>query len=244
MSKICIVIPFFNEAQRIDKTAFISFLKNESSFSLMLVDDGSTDTTLLVLESIQQSFSERIRILSMDKNSGKAEAIRQGMLKAWKWQNFDFFGYMDADLATPLSEASYLVSHFENHSIQFVIGSRIKLFGWNIKRSLKRHYFGRVFATYVDFLFNLSIYDTQCGAKFFCNCLAQDLFAKPFISKWFFDIELFLRLRDRWDKQQFEERIIEVPLHHWEEKGESKLKLKDFLKTPYELFRISRFYKK
>ncbi|MCK5855948.1 MAG: glycosyltransferase [Bacteroidales bacterium] len=242
MSKICIVIPFYNEANRIQHEEFISFLENEKEYYLMLVNDGSTDSTLEELNKLQSAKPDKISIYSLEANSGKAEAVRQGIQKAWRWKDFDFFGYMDADLATPLSEAPYLVSYFDDYNIQFVIGSRVKLYGWDIKRSLKRHYLGRVFATIVGNTFGLKIYDTQCGAKFFCNCMAQDLFKDPFVSKWFFDIELFIRFRKKWGAIAFQERMIEVPLRHWEEKGESKLKLKDFLHTPLELRRIKRSY--
>jgi len=242
MSKICIVIPFYNESNRIDNEAFLSFLANESDYSLMLVDDGSSDATLSDLQNLQSKNPQQISIFSLTKNAGKAEAVRQGVQQAWKWKDFDFLGYMDADLATPLSEAPYLISFFSDYHIQFVVGSRIKLYGWNINRSLKRHYFGRIFATYVGYMFKLEIYDTQCGAKFFTNCLAQDLFKNKFVSKWFFDIELLLRLRKRMGKRAFPNSLIEVPLHQWNEMGESKLRFSDFLKTPFELWKIRRKY--
>jgi len=242
MPKVCIIIPFFNEQKRIDKDAFFSFIQNHTTYSLMLVDDGSKDATFAILTKMKEQFPEQINVLKLAQNSGKAEAVRQGILQANDWQEFDFFGYMDADLATPLEEAPRLISYLENSQIHFVLGSRIKLFGWDIQRSLKRHYLGRVFATSVSNLFNLEIYDTQCGAKFFRNDLIQDLFNDKFVSKWFFDIELILRFRKKMN-EKFSESLLEIPLQHWNEKGESKLKLTDYIKTPYELRRIRRFYK-
>lgn len=242
MPKVCIIIPFFNEQNRIQTEGFLSFIQNQKDYSLMLVDDGSSDQTLEVLTSMKEHFPAQIDVLSLAHNVGKAEAVRQGVLKAHSIGYFDFFGFMDGDLATPLEEATRFIDYFSNHKIQFVSGSRVKLFGWDIHRSLKRHYFGRVFATYVSYLFGLEIYDTQCGAKFFTNSMAQDLFKEPFVSKWFFDIELFIRLRNRMGKH-FNESLIEIPLLHWHEIGESKLGLNDFLKTPLELRRIKRHYK-
>ncbi len=242
MPKICIVIPFFNEQNRINQESFTTFISEQSDYALMLVDDGSTDATFSLLSKMQSEFPEQINALKLTSNSGKAEAVRQGMLTARRWQEFDYFGYMDADLATPLEEAPRLMAYFKDYRIQFVIGSRVKLFGWDIKRSLKRHYLGRIFATQVSNMFKLEIYDTQCGAKFFHNCMAQDLFREKFVSKWFFDIELILRLRKRMGKH-FNESLVEIPLHHWHEKGESKLKISDFLKTPFELRRIKKWYK-
>lgn len=242
MSKVCIIIPFYNEASRVDRNAFAAFLSQHQDYAMLLVDDGSTDQTLSVLKELQQLFPQQIDVFSLNQNSGKAEAVRQGILQALNWQNFDILGYMDADLATPLEEAPYLVSHFSQSKHQLVIGSRVQLFGWNIKRSLKRHYFGRIFATYVSLIFKLDIYDTQCGAKFFRNEIASDLFTSEFVSRWFFDIELFLRLRKEMGPELFQQSLLEVPLHHWTEKGESKLKLDDFLNTPFELHRIKNRY--
>jgi glycosyltransferase involved in cell wall biosynthesis len=242
MPKTCIVIPFFNEQNRIDSDAFINFVKQQNDFSLMLVNDGSSDETITILNTIKEQSSEQINVYSLSSNMGKAEAIRQGTHAAWRWKDFDFFGYMDADLATPLEEAPRLISYFSDYRIQFVIGSRIKLFGWDIQRSLRRHYLGRIFATYVSNLFDLEIYDTQCGAKFYTNCLAQDLYKEKFVSKWFFDIELILRLQKRMGRH-FTQSLIEIPLHHWNEKGDSKLVLSDYLKTPLELQRIKRKYR-
>jgi len=243
MPKVCIIIPFYNESNRIDEEAFHSFLAKETDYSLMLVDDGSSDSTLAELQKMKEVNPNQINVFSLNHNSGKAEAVRQGVLQALAWKEFDYFGYMDADLATPLSEAPYLASYLAEEQTQFVVGSRVKLYGWNINRSLKRHYFGRVFATYVGYLFKFDIYDTQCGAKFFTNEIAKSLFNDEFVSKWFFDIELLLRLHKKMGNEAYPKSLIEIPLHHWNEKGESKLKLCDFLKTPFELGRIRRKYR-
>jgi glycosyltransferase involved in cell wall biosynthesis len=242
MPKVCIIIPFYNEAGRIAQDAFTAFLQQQPDYSLLLVNDGSTDNTGQALEQMQQRVPEQIKLHHLPLNSGKAEAVRQGVLQALEWDNFDFLGYMDADLATPLNEAPYLTKHFENAGLMFISGSRVKLFGWNIKRSLKRHYFGRIFATVVSSLFHLDIYDTQCGAKFFRADIANDLFDKSFVSKWFFDIELFLRLRKELGQDLFDKSLKEVPLRNWEEQGNSKLNLSDFLNTPFELLKIKRNY--
>jgi len=243
MPKVCIIIPFYNESNRIDKEAFHSFLATETDYSLMLVDDGSSDSTLAELKKMKEVNPNQINVFSLNQNSGKAEAVRQGVQQALKWKEFDILGYIDADLATPFSEVPYLVNHFKDSTYQLIIGSRVKLFGWNIQRSLKRHYFGRVFATYVGYLFKLEVYDTQCGAKFFTNTLAQELFDNEFVSRWFFDIEILLRLRKKMGNQAFFSSLKEIPLRQWNEMGDSKLKFSDFLKTPMELRKIRRKYR-
>ena len=242
MSKVCIIIPFYNEAGRIAAADFTDFLRRQPDYSLMLVNDGSTDNTLAALQELSAQLPERIFVKDLKNNGGKAEAVRQGVLAALEKQAFDYLGYMDADLATPLDEAPYLLSHIADTKRLMVFGSRVKLFAWNIKRSLKRHYFGRVFATVVSLMFGLEIYDTQCGAKFFNAEIAADLFEQPFVSRWFFDIEVFLRLRKEMGTGLFAKSVLEVPLRNWVEKGDSKLQLSDFLNSPFELIKIRRTY--
>ena len=102
----------------------------------------------------------------MVDNVGKSEAIRKGVLTVNE-DGYEYLGYLDADLATPISEMIRLVGFsVENHKIDFIMGGRIKLIGNEVSRSMKRHYFGRVFATIISqFILKTPIYDTQCGAK-------------------------------------------------------------------------------
>ena len=152
--------------------------------------------------------------------------------------DFDYFGFIDADLATPLSQVDFLISQF-NDDLIMVFGSRIKLLNNNIERNIIRHYMGRIFATFVSILFKLEVYDTQCGAKFFRTSESSiNLFKSPFISKWFFDIEIFLRLRKQSDYFEFQKNVKEIPLQEWIEKGNTKLSLSDFILTPFLLIKL------
>jgi hypothetical protein len=118
------------------------------------------------------------------------------------------------------------------------MGSRIKLIGNNVQRSLVRHYFGRIFATIVSqFVLKVAVYDTQCGAKVIDFETAKPIFSKPFISKWLFDVELLKRLKKI---HNLKEVVKEIPLEKWEEIRDSKIKVVDFFKIPFELFQIYR----
>src|SRR6188508_2880608 len=96
-----IVVPCYNESQRIDVAAFEQFLADSQGVSLLLVDDGSTDATPLVLERIKKHFPAHVSTLRLEKNCGKAEAVRCGIQTALARRSM-FVGYWDADLATPL----------------------------------------------------------------------------------------------------------------------------------------------
>ena len=107
-------------------------------------------------------------MLTLSRNHGKSEAVRQGMLEASK-QPLTFLGYFDADLATPVDELLRLVSIIEaDDNLEAVFGSRgaAKL-GSSIVRTPLRHYLGRVYATAASIAVGVVVYDTQCGAKVF-----------------------------------------------------------------------------
>lgn len=233
--KITIIIPFYNEEKRIVLESLHQIFKNTSQYDFILVDDGSTDNTFAVLNQFKSEFST-IEVLKLDKNVGKAEAIRAAVLSI---SNADFIAYYDADLATPFSELEKLIQFCLVHNnYKMVMGARIKLIGNQVKRSLTRHYFGRIFATIVSqFVLKVPVYDTQCGAKVIDYQIAKQIFEKPFISKWLFDVELLKRLQK---SHNLKEVVKEIPLEKWEEIGNSKIKVTDFFQLPFELFQIYR----
>jgi dolichyl-phosphate beta-glucosyltransferase len=233
--KITIIIPFYNEEKRIVVESFHHIFKNSSQYDFILVDDGSTDNTFAVLNQFKIEFST-IEVLKLDNNVGKAEAIRLAVLSI---SSADFIAYYDADLATPFSELDNLIQFSVLHkNYKLVMGARIKLIGNQVKRSLTRHYFGRIFATIVSqFVLKVAVYDTQCGAKVIDYQTANKIFEKPFISKWLFDVELLKRLQKIHNLKNV---VKEIPLEKWTEIGNSKIKFTDFLKLPLELFQIYR----
>ena len=111
-----------------------------------------------------------------------------------------------------------------------------------MRRKLLRHYIGRVFATFVAQMLGLAIYDTQCGAKLFrVNSQLQEIFEKPFLSRWIFDVEIIARsiqIRKREDCDPVSSVICEHPLMSWFDVEGSKLKLRDFVMVSRDLVRI------
>ncbi len=235
--KITIIIPFYNEVERISPESFHQIFGRFSHYNFLLVDDGSSDKTIEILEQFQSEFST-VEVLKLAKNVGKAEAIRSAVLSI---SDSDYISYYDADLATPFSELDKLIQFsIQNPNYKMVMGARIKLIGNGVKRSLKRHYFGRIFATIVSqFILKVAVYDTQCGAKVIDYKIARQIFEKPFVSKWLFDVELLKRLQKIY---RLKDVVKEIPLEKWEEIGNSKIKFSDFLQLPFQLFQIYRKY--
>jgi dolichyl-phosphate beta-glucosyltransferase len=239
MQKICIVIPCYNEELRLPVEKFKKGI-NETDYYFIFVNDGSVDSTLDILNQIKKISQNRVLICDLKKNSGKAEAVRKGIMEAHNIGCFDIIGFLDADLATPISEISTITSELKNE-IVFTFGSRIKRIGATIERKLYRHIFGRVFATFASNLLKLEVYDTQCGAKFFHRDIIEGIFSKPFQSKWIFDLEIFLRIKRIYKVDKIDKFCLEVPLREWKDIGGSKLKLKHLIIIPWNLFKLRNY---
>jgi glycosyltransferase involved in cell wall biosynthesis len=240
MNKLVIIIPFFNEQNRMNTANFETIFKSYTDVDFLLIDDGSNDKTFSMINGFS-SLHENVATLQLQVNKGKAEAIRNGVLTV---NNYEYVAYLDADLATPVSE---LIRLFEiaktKKQFSFFMGSRIKLIGNQVQRNLVRHYFGRVFATIISQLvLKTPIYDTQCGAKIIKLNLAKQLFKDEFKTKWLFDVELLLRLKKL--DYYLQESVLEIPLEIWEEKGNSKIKAIEFFMFPFQILKIIFAYAK
>lgn len=243
---VSLVIPCYNEARRLNAGMFLSFLDNDKGARLLFVDDGSRDNTLSVLETVCRGHEDRAGILRCDRNLGKAEAVRHGVLHLLKHHSDPIVGFWDADLATPLESADRLRRVFdERPAVEMVFGSRVKLLGRQVERRVTRHYLGRVFATIVSGMLHLPIYDSQCGAKLFrVNSNLREAFADPFLSKWVFDIEILSRYLKQYngDSKRLAQAIYEYPLETWVDVSGSKVRAIDFLTAVVDLVRIRSRY--
>ncbi len=241
-----IVVPCYNEADRLDVRAFSDFVSEAPHVRFVFVNDGSRDDTRHLLEQLCATNPRGLMLLDRPRNSGKAEAVRQGMLRALELGP-DFAGYWDADLSTPLDAILAFHHHLEAHpSCEMVFGARVKLLGRNIERRPLRHYLGRVFATAASVVLRLPVYDTQCGAKLFrVTTRLPYLFATPFGSRWVFDVEILARLLGRWRSDGFDAAtaIYEFPLTEWRDVAGSKVKPLDFPRAFVELVGIYWTYR-
>lgn len=242
MQKTCIIIPCYNEEDRFPRDEFISYYKKNRDIYYCLVNDGSNDGTLSLLHELRKLRESRILVVDLGKNKGKGEAIRIGIQRTMNWKNFKFLAYFDADFSTPLYEVERMLK-IANDDYWLIMGSRIRRMGSNIIRSDFRHYLGRVFATIVGTLLKLPVYDTQCGAKLIKSSIAGKIFKNPFYSKWLFDIEIIFRFLKEYGYYYAERYIYEIPLTEWIEKGGTKLKILDFIKSPVILYQLNKKYR-
>jgi len=247
LPSVTIIIPCYNEAQRLPSALLAAFTMPARRLTFLLVNDGSTDGTIAVLEDLARRAPETIAVLDLVVNKGKAEAVRQGVMHALQSKP-DYIGFWDADLATPLDEIAGFCHILDTHpDIEMVLGARVKLMGRAIERKAYRHYFGRVFATAASLVLNLPIYDTQCGAKLFRGTeTVYKVFETPFLSRWVFDVEIIARYKAYMGKRgrAMIPAIYEHPLHQWRDVGASKVHAVDAAQAYVDLAKIFLRYRR
>ena len=238
-----IIVPCYNEEKRFPFAAFLSFARQHPEVLLCFVNDGSKDKTLNVLLGLQTESPDNVCIHDLKQNGGKAEAVRQGMLFIHQKTRVRLLGFLDADLATT-PEEWLEIAHYKDARPQFgaIVGSRIPRLGASINRDESRSLFSSIIKKFIRKILKTPFQDTQCGAKIFQRDLVPFLFSKPFMTPWLFDVEIFLRLQQKFGSTTLQKGVLEYPLMHWMEVGDSRLKLKDTIKIPMQLIRLHYQY--
>jgi glycosyltransferase involved in cell wall biosynthesis len=160
---VSIVIPAYNESSRIGNcldqlTAWIT--TRSESFEIIVVDDGSADDTAAVAER----WSTRHPIITVihERHRGKANAVLAGLSAA----QGAIVGYLDVDLATPISTWDQCAEAFRAGA-DVAIASREGIGAIRVGEPWYRHVMGRAFNSLVRILLLPGLHDTQCGFKFF-----------------------------------------------------------------------------
>ena len=245
LQKNCVgvVIPCYNEEERLSSEDFKDFAHKNLGYHLCFVNDGSTDNTLKVLEELKLSNPSHISVYDCKKNGGKAEAVRQGMLHLAKDPQLDYIGFLDADLSTDFRDFHDLVKTLENSNFKIVSGSRMARMGANITKESARKIISMTINLIIRNILKMPFNDTQCGAKIMRKEIIPLLFTKPFITKWIFDVEIFIRMRKYYGKAKVQQFICEQPLKRWIHANGSKLSMKDSVKIVGQLAQIAFTYR-
>ena len=213
LSPFSIVIPAFNEAERIGQTLarVLAYLRETSPGSeLIVVDDGSTDATSAVARDVLATTGEiETHLIQRSPNEGKGAAVRTGLLTATRPVAL----FSDADLSTPIDEAPKLLRPIFDNEIDVAFGSRAldrKLIGKH--QAWYREQGGRVFNLLVRMGTGLPYWDTQCGFKAFRMSAFRPIVQQARSDGFAFDVEFLylarkagLRMREipvRWDHNE------------------------------------------
>lgn len=236
--KTGIIIPCYNEGKRIDSQTFLNFARSQKDYFLCFINDGSKDNTLEVLKKMEAAEPNKISVLNLKKNGGKAAAVRRGTRKLYLKKDIDYIGFMDADLSTDFSDFMKLVETMKsNKNLSLVYGSRSGSDN-QIERNPLRGLCSKVIKSMVSLILGLPIEDTQCGAKVFRRSIIQVAYKEAFLSRWLFDVEIFIRLKRHFGLKHIMKNICEQSLDRWVHVEDSKLGLKDSIKIPYMLLSI------
>jgi dolichyl-phosphate beta-glucosyltransferase len=227
---ISVIIPAYNEESRLPVylAQVLAYLRLKGpSFEVIVVDDGSSDGTALLVERSAE-LEPRLRLIRLPGNQGKGAAVRTGMLQAHGKLRL----FADADGATPITELERLRKSIDQGA-DVVVGSRaLHDASRKVRSKLHRRIMGTVFNYLVRVLAVHGIEDTQCGFKLFTAAAARAVFALQRIDRFGFDVEiLFLSHKKGY-------RITEVPVN-WSDVAGTKVSLVwDSLRMFGDLLRI------
>jgi len=225
-----VVIPCYNEEERLLSKEFLNFIDLNSGYHLCFVNDGSKDNTLGVLNKLRQGREDFV-------------TVRLGMLHMAKRDDLDYIGFLDADLSTDLKDFDDLVTTIENSNFKIVSGSRISRMGANITKESARKIISLTINFIIRKILSMDFKDTQCGAKIFSKDVIPVAFNQKFVTQWIFDVEIFKRMTQHFGLKQSKEFLCEQPLKRWIHADGSKLSMKDSVKIVGQLAQITWVYR-
>ncbi len=238
-----VVIPCYNEEERLLSKEFIDYIDENSGYHLCFVNDGSKDKTLEVLNNLQKGREDFITVYDCEKNGGKAEAVRLGMLHMAQKEDLDYIGFLDADLSTDLADFDDLVKTIQTSDFKIVSGSRISRMGANITKESARKIISMTINFIIRKILKMDFKDTQCGAKIFSKDVIKIAFGEKFVTQWIFDVEIFKRMSIHYGLKRAKEFLCEQPLKRWIHADGSKLSMKDSIKIVMQLGQIAWVYR-
>jgi len=192
--KLSIIIPAHNEERRLPKTLqeYGRFFSDRfgKEVELIVVAGHCSDDTVAIARKAAESFSQ-IKVVVEPRRIGKGGAVASGMQLA----TGNFVGFIDADGATPAETFNQLLQNIGDNGC--IIGSRwIEGAVVSPMQPRMRRLASRVLnKVVVHGLFDLSVHDSQCGAKLFRRDVLEKILPDLREPGWAFDIELLCRIK-------------------------------------------------
>ncbi len=227
---LSVIIPAYNEEKRLPKTLreINNYLKKQSYLSeIIVVNDGSTDRTSVVVKELQKIIPN-LKLINIE-NSGKGYAVKKGILEA----KGEYRIFTDADNATSIDQIEKMWPEFAK-GYDIVIGSRdVKGAVLAVPQPwIRKVILGESFKLIRKIIIGLwKIEDTQCGFKSFREKAAQDVFSRVTIRCFGFDPEVLVIAK------KLGYKIKEIPITWINDPG-SKVKFKNMIKMFFEILKI------
>ena len=200
---LSIVIPCYNEEQRLPQTIeqIERYLEGKDDYELILVDDGSSDGTRMVMDTAAER-NRFVRVEALPHNRGKGRALAEGVAAAKGSEIL----VTDADLSTPIEELPKLQGELERGAGVAIASRAMKGSRVEVAQPFYRVLMGKAFNLLVQAVLLPGIWDTQCGFKLFRADVAHDAFAELTTDGFGYDPEVLYRAKRRGVK------IAEVPV--------------------------------
>ena len=161
LSKGLVIIPTYNEKENIERIIRRVYSLSEP-FHILVVDDGSPDSTADIVISLQTEFPEQLFILERKGKQGLGTAY----LKGFEWglaRDYEFFFEMDADFSHNPDDLVRLYKCSVKENKDVVVGSRyikgVNVVNWPMSRVLLSYFASR----YVRVILGIPVEDTTAG---------------------------------------------------------------------------------
>jgi glycosyltransferase involved in cell wall biosynthesis len=192
--------PCFNDGGTI---ASVVVLANETlqevttDYEIIVVDDGSTDHSVAVLEEILRTRSVPLRLVRHPRNLGYGGALRTGFAEA----NKDWVFYTDGDAQYDVAELRKLLALVDD-GIDVVQGYKLRR-----QDAWHRVLLGAVYRKVARIVFCLKIRDVDCDFRLIRRSVLQKIALEH--NSGIICLELVRKLQDGGA------RFVEVPVHHY-----------------------------
>jgi len=166
---ISIIVPLYNEEESLPKLFdWIERVMNEHnySFEVIFVNDGSTDKSWNVIESLQKR-SQNVRGIKFRHNYGKSPALYCG----FKAANGDVVITMDADLQDSPDEIPELYSMIKNDNYDLVSGWKKKRYDSTFTKNIP----SKLYNATARKVTGLKLHDMNCGLKAYRNEVVKNI---------------------------------------------------------------------
>jgi glycosyltransferase involved in cell wall biosynthesis len=217
---ISVVIPAFNEAERVARTlretdaAMAAF---GAPYEIVLVDDGSADDTIEHAKAAAATL-EHARLIRLDVNAGKGWALVRGAQVA----HGELVMFMDADLDVHPRQLAILHDALERDGADVVIGSKLHP-GSQVHYPLRRRVLSLGYYGLVRLLFRLPVRDTQTGLKLYRREVLERIVPRLLVKRFAHDLEALV------NAHRLGYRIVEVPVVVTQERPFPRIGLIDAL---------------
>jgi glycosyltransferase involved in cell wall biosynthesis len=152
--KITIVTPAHNEQKRV--SAFLSTLL-KLKYSVVAVNDGSTDTTLRILNTFK---NPKLTVLNHAINLGKGAALKTGCEYAFN-NGAEAVILMDSDGQHLVSDIDKFIEKLESSKYDVVLGSR----NYSLGVPLDRFLGNKIASVIIASIFGIYVSDLICGYR-------------------------------------------------------------------------------